>query len=183
MQKINQDITGRCKNGDKDAFKEVVAAYQQMVFSLALKMLCDEDEAKDTTQETFIRVWTNIRRYDEESSLSTWIYTIASHLCLDKIKKRQRIRPLPEDDATLAQYMTTSDPQRCLENKEWISIIKVLAENLSEKQRLVFTLYNLEGLNSSEVEQITGLDARQIKSNLYAARQKIRERLKNKGYE
>lgn len=64
-----------------------------------------------------------------------------------------------------------------------MSIVRLLAEGLSAKQRLVFTLCQLEGLPSSEVEQITGMDARQVKSNLYVARQTIRKRLKELGYE
>ena len=60
MEPINKDILQRCKDGDKDAFRLIVKQYQRLVFSLALKMLCDEEEAKDTVQDTFIRVWQNI---------------------------------------------------------------------------------------------------------------------------
>ena len=90
---------------------------------------------------------------------------------------------MPEDERVLTTYLANKNPTRQLENKEWISIVKTLAEGLSEKQRLVFTLSHLEGLDSAEIEQVTGLDAKQIKSNLYVARQHIRERLKRLGYE
>ena len=78
---------------------------------------------------------------------------------------------------------TDTDNQRELENREWVAIVRTLAGRLSPKQRLVFTLCELEGLSSDETEQITGLNARQVKSNLYVARQTIRERLKYLGYE
>lgn len=89
----------------------------------------------------------------------------------------------PDDISVLRQYATEDDSQRILENNEWISIVRMLAEGLSEKQRLVFTLCQLEGLSTQEAEEITGQNAQQIKSNLYVARQTIRKRLKELGYE
>jgi RNA polymerase sigma-70 factor (ECF subfamily) len=90
---------------------------------------------------------------------------------------------MPDDEQSLRSYAADNDSQRTLENSEWISIVRLMAEGLSDKQRLVFTLCQLEGLSSEEAEEITGLDARQIKSNLYVARQTVRKRLKELGYE
>ena len=91
--------------------------------------------------------------------------------------------PMPDDEAVFRRYASDADTHRTLENREWVSIVRMLAEGLGEKQRMVFTLCHLEGLTSSEVEKITGLDAKQVKSNLYVARQTIRERLKQLGYD
>ena len=178
-----RDIISRCQHGDKEAFRWVVQTHQQMIFSLALKMLCDEEEAKDMVQETFIRVWQSIRSYDLQKTFSTWIYTIASRLCIDRLRRVARIRALPDDELALRRFASDSDSHLSLENKDWVSIVRTIAEGLSDKQRLVFTLCQLEGLLSAEVEQITGLDARQVKSNRYVARQTIRKRLKDLGYE
>ena len=82
MEQIDNEILTRCQRGDKTAFKWVVKRYQQMLFSLSLKMLGDEEEAKDVVQETFIRVWQNFRNYDPKRSFTTWLYTIASVRCL-----------------------------------------------------------------------------------------------------
>ena len=183
MIQIEHDIILRCQQGDKDAFRWVVKTYQQMVFSLTLKMMCDEEEAKDMVQETFIRVWQSISNYDVQQTFSTWVYTIASRLCLDRLKRIRRITALPDDEQALRRFASDGDDLLALENKEWVSIVRTLAEGLSTKQRLVFTLCQLEGLPSNEVEQITGLDAKQVKSNLYVARQTIRKRLTDLGYE
>ena len=90
---------------------------------------------------------------------------------------------MPDDELVFRRYASDTDTHRALENKEWVSIVRMLADGLGEKQRMVFTLCQLEGLSSSEVEEITGLDAKQVKSNLYVARQTIRERLKQLGYD
>ena len=183
MVQIERDIILQCQQGDKEAFRWVVKTHQRMIFSLALKMLCDEEEAKDIVQDTFIRVWQSIRNYDPQKTFSTWVYTIASRLCIDRLKKSSRMVVLPEDEITLRRFASDTDSQQSLENREWVSIVRMIAEGLSDKQRLVFTLCQLEGIPSAEVEQITGLDAKQVKSNLYVARQTIRKRLKELGYE
>ena len=183
MTQTERDIITRCQNGDKEAFRWVVQTHQRMVFSLALKMLCDEEEAKDMVQETFIRVWQRIRDLDHQKTIGTWIYTIASRMCIDKLRHMNRIVSIPEDQMTLRRFASDSDNQRTLENREWVGIVRTLAEGLSDKQRLVFTLCQLEGLSSAEAEQITGFDTKQIKSNLFVARQAIRKRLKELGYE
>lgn len=183
MTQIERDIITRCQRGDKDAFRWVVQTHQRMIFSLALKMLCDEEEAKDMVQETFIRVWQHIRDLDQQKSIGTWIYTITSRLCIDKLRRANSVVSMPEDKLVLRRFASDNDNQRTLENREWVSIVKTIVEGLSEKQRLVFTLIQLEGLSSAEAEQITGFDAKQIKSNLFVARQTVKRRLKELGYE
>lgn len=177
-----REIIIQCQAGNKEAFRWVVQQHQRLVFSVALKMLADEEEAKDVVQETFIRAWQRIGDYNLQKPLTTWLYTIASRLCLDHLKRTRRVVPLPEDESVLQRF-ADGDSQRTLESSEWVAIVRMLADGLSAKQKLVFTLCQLEGLPSAEVEQITGMDARQVKSNLYVARQTIRKRLIQLGYE
>jgi RNA polymerase sigma-70 factor (ECF subfamily) len=153
-----------------------------MVYSLSLKMLADVEEAKDVVQDTFIKVWQNMASYDDRYSFNTWVYTIASRLCLDRLRKVRPIGPADADERVFEQVADDSDPERQLESSEWVSVIKVMADELSGKQKLVFTLSQLEGLDTAQITEITGLDADQIKSNLYAAKKNIRERLIQMGY-
>ena len=182
MQRLDSEILKRCQDGDKDAFRWVIQTYQRLVFSLSLKMLCDEEEAKDIVQETFIRVWQNIGSFDTRRPFTTWLYTVATNLCLDRIKSKKRILPLPEDESLLRRLATNTDTSRAIENREWMAVVRTLADALSTKQRLVFTLCHFEELSSEEVEEITGMDAKQVKSNLYVARQTIRKQLIALGY-
>lgn len=182
MRQIENEIIERCKRGDREAFRTVVLRYQRMLFSLSLKMLCNEDEAKDVVQDTFLRAWMNIETYNSNHGFSTWLYTIASRLCIDRLRSVGHSMPMPDDEALFREYYDGDSGERQLENSEWVAIVRLLAGRLGAKQRLVFTLVQLEGLDTEEVMAITGLDARQIKSNLYAARQTIREQLKQLGY-
>ena len=114
MTQTERDIITRCQRGDKDAFRWVVQAHQRMIFSLALKMLCDEEEAKDMVQETFIRVWQRIRELDLQKNIATWIYTIASRLCIDKLRRKNRIVSMPEDQMALRRFASYDDNQMAL---------------------------------------------------------------------
>jgi len=183
MIQTDSEIITRCQRGDKAAFREVVQSYQRMVFSLSLKMLADEEEAKDVVQETFIRVWQGIRSYAPQKPFKTWLYTIATRLCLDRLKRQRPVVPLPDDERALHRFASDDNIQRQMENAEWAAIVRLLAEGLSEKQRIAFSLCQLEGLSPQEAEEMTDMDARQLKSNLYVARQTIRKRLKDLGYE
>ena len=183
MTNEESQILTSCKEGDKTAFRWVVTTYQQRLFSVALKMLADEEDAKDVVQETFIRVWQEFDRYDLRRSFSTWIYTITTRICVNKLNRKRFTFASQKDVVSFKKSVDDFDGQRVLENKEWILIIRLLTEDLSPKQRLVFSLSQIEGLTSAEVEQITGMSASQVKSNLYLARQTIRKRLKDLGYE
>lgn len=183
MDIISNEIIERCRCGDKSAFRIVVQTYQRMVFALSLRLLCDEEEAKDVVQETMIRVWLNMDKYDPKQSLRTWIYTIATRLTLDRLKQREWTEPMPDEEEYFSQYIAEEETDRQLENRELIAIIRTLVNKLSPKQRLVFTLVHFENLSTADVTQITGLDADKIKSNLYVARKTIREQLKRLGYE
>ena len=87
MMEIDSEIIERCRRGETGAFRAVVESFQPMIYSLSVKMLADEEEAKDIVQDTFIKAWQSFSSYDGRYSLSTWLYTIASRLCIDRIRK------------------------------------------------------------------------------------------------
>lgn len=176
-------VIEQCKRGNQESFRALVMEYQNIVFSLTLKMLCDEEEAKDAVQNTFVLVWKNLEKYDAgKGKFSTWVYTIASRVCLEYLKSRKKIYPIPDNETVFRQYISNENDERQLMNREWAAIVKVLAARLSPKQQLVFTLSILENRDTEEIKTITGLSADKIKSNLYVARQKIKEQLNQLGY-
>lgn len=178
-----QGITGLiedCKNNDHKAFQKLVETHQGIVFRLAFRLLCNTEEAKDIVQETFIRVWKNLNNFDMKQKFATWLYKITSNLCYDKLKStKYRINNHSIDlaDANILQPLSTDNIEADYINNELIIRIKALTTELTPKQKLVFTLRDLEGLEISEIISITGQTAKKIKSNLYLARKQIREKI------
>lgn len=166
----------RSMQNDRTAFRQIVESYQYMIFALAFRMLGNEEDAKDIVQETFIRVWTHLSDYNPEKKFSTWMYKITANLCLDKLK-RQKITTVDIANVTILNPESESIETE-LTNKKLGEIITEVTNELSHKQKLIFTLRYIEELEIAEIKEITGLSAEKIKSNLYVAKQTIRKKVR-----
>jgi len=166
----------RGRLGDDQAFRLLVEACQPMVYSLAFRMLCDREEARDCVQETFVRAWLHLDSYQADRKFSTWLLTISSRLCLDRLKKAG-YRNGTCDEEELKRVASAEDPEQALIHADLGRVIRKLTEQLSPRQKLVFTLKDLEGLEVEEITAITGMSAGQIKSNLFLARKTMRNKL------
>lgn len=169
----------RSKRGDAAAFAELVAAYQLLVFRLSFRLLCDEEEAKDMVQETFVKVWLSLDKYQQEYCFSTWIYGIASNVCYDRLRSmRNSPSTYPSNvDCSELNLSSGEDVESALTNDQLKELILRFTHELTPKQKMVFTLCDVEGLAVSEVEAITNLSAEKIKSNLFLARKNIRNKM------
>ena len=170
------DLIAKSREGNTEAFGMLVTQFRQMLFRLAFRLLCDVEEAKDAVQDTFVKAWLSLGRYDAKYSFSTWLYRIAANLCYDRM--RAAVRRKTDSGFPVEHVDTFANAEAKLINEELISSITVLTGGLSPKQKMVFTLTDLEGLSAAEVHDITGLSPESIKSNLYLARKYIRENLK-----
>ena len=171
-------ITSSIRN-DQKAFRKIVEGYQSMIYSLAFRMLSNEEEAKDTVQETFIKVWMNLQAYNSEKKFSTWIYAIATNLCLDKLKSKKHNFQENAIDNTVLNLISSENIEQSFINSELGNIIRKLTSELTPKQKIVFTLRYLEEIEIDEISQITGMTPNKIKSNLFLARQTIRRKLES----
>ena len=175
-------LMGAVALGLQDALKVVLDRYMPMVSRTSYRILCDRDDSEDVTQEVFIRVWKNASGFDGRFSLSTWIYRITCNLCYDSLRRR---KVLSMFSISPSVYETSApeplSPEEDFITKETWEIFCRASHNLSPKQRTVFTLRDLEGLDTEEITAITGLTPDQIKSNLHIARKKIRIELERYG--
>lgn len=175
------NLIERSKKNDQRAFRTIVENYQYMAYSLAFRLLGNEDDAKDLVQETFIRIWTKLPSYQNDKKFSTWMYSIATNLCLDKLKSsKQKMKPESIDNV-LNCLISTENSDNKLLNTELGYIIQNFTNELTPKQKIVFTLRCIEELEIDEVIQITGMTAAKIKSNLFLARQSIQHKLEKYG--
>jgi RNA polymerase sigma-70 factor (ECF subfamily) len=174
-----QHLIDRSKNGDMQAFGLLVAEYQSLVFRLAFRLLGDENEAEDLTQEVFIKIWLRIKRYKPEYQFSTWVYKITVNLCYDCLRaaERNRQKKIRLSECPNVDWISSENIEKMLVNKELSELILRYTDSLSPKQKLLFTLCDIEGLENDEIQNITGLSAGKIKSNLYLARKSIKEKL------
>lgn len=174
LQEQIQILIERSRSGDKKAFEKLVAEFQAAVFRLAFHLLCDEDDAKDMVQETFIRVWLNLDKYHIQYSFATWIYTIACNLCYDLLRTtKYRFERLREE----YHPISSDNVEQAVINKDLKSLIVLFTQQLTPKQKLVFTLSEIEEMNVEEIETITRLSPAKIKSNLYLAKKQIKEKI------
>lgn len=173
---INELIKKSLQN-DRNAFRQIVESYQTMIFSLTFRVLGNEEDAKDIVQDTFLKVWIHLKDFNPQQKFTTWIYKIASNLCIDKLKRKRLITT--DCYETLLNVVTTENLEEKLTNQELGNIILSLTNELSPKQKIVFTLRYLEDIEVEEIKDITGLSAEKIKSNLYLAKQTIRKKLEN----
>lgn len=177
-----QELVLQSRQNNRQAFRKLVEGHQGMIYSLAFRMLCNEEDAKDIVQETFIRVWNHLQSYKPELKFTTWLFTIATHLCYDRLKGLKRKNGFQNIDCYSLQHInfqSAENIEAAVIHAELGAIIKKFTNELTPKQKLVFTLRDLEELEVDEIETITGLSAGKIKSNLYLARQFIRRKLEN----
>ncbi len=170
----------QCLAGDTGAFGHLVRRYQSYTFALAFRLLCNEQEARDVTQESFIKAWTHLAQFDPNRSFTTWLYAIVSHQALDHLRSRKRRFALFPRDAAEADLSDLQDERalgETVSNADLAAIIRRLTERLSPTQRLVFSLRDLHDLSIGEVLEITGLTEGSVKTNLHYARKQIRAML------
>jgi RNA polymerase sigma-70 factor (ECF subfamily) len=168
----------RAQKGDKQAFREIVEKYKRFAFASAFKILLNEEDAKDAAQEAFIKLWKYLDRYKFEAKFTTWFYKIIINMSLDKLKSRKRKErvEIPRLSDSDIENLTGKEDYS-FSNSELAEIITELTKKLSPKQRLVFTLRDLEGLDIAEVSGALNISAGSVKSNLVYARRKIKKYL------
>ena len=178
MQNEPENIFNKARNGDKEAFGNLVKKHQQYAFNLAFRLSCNEDDARDIVQDSFIKIWKNIKHYNPKMKFTTWMFKIVSNTAIDHLRSSKKMNKVNIDDFhDKLEQNNVHTPETLLNNKETGHLISSFADTLSEKQKLVFVLRDLQGLNSSEVEDILDLPETSVKSNLYHARKAIREKL------
>jgi len=173
-----QETIRSIRNGDHAAFRKLVTIYQQPAYSLSFRILGNEEEARDAVQESFIKIWQKIGSYDPSREFLPWMYRIIVNTSADRLRtiRRHTMIPIELVSQKLEEVMQR-DSSTCADNQELAILIKGLTEMLPEKQRLVFILRDIEGMTSNEVELITEMTETSVKSNLYHARKRLRERL------
>ena len=184
----DQELAARARAGDQDAFEQLVLDNQNKVYSLAVRLVGDREEAADLAQEAFLKAWQGLSSFQGESSFSTWIYRLTTNVCIDYLrrkKRRQEVEPavsLDDEDSGWAEPADAGqDPQRKLEEAERSRALSRGLERLPEHQRQVLVMRELSGLSYQEIGAATGLDLGTVKSRIARARLALRKILLEDG--
>ena len=167
----DQENIKRALAGDQQAFRILVETYQGFVYSVAYRLVRNPTEAEDLTQETFIRMWKNLSRYNPIYTLKAWLGKIVINLTLDLLKSRDRKHILKQNELNIVENHTSNQtPDLDLQGDELNKIILSASAQLPPYQQAVFALRDLEQLDVVDVCDILNMPASQVKSNLYYAR-------------
>ena len=168
------------KSRNKDAFAELVSAHQKTVLNICYRFLLNKEDAEDIAQEVFIEVYHSINKFRGESTLSTWIYRIATTKSLDEIKRKNRQKRITSFGELLGleqitNWMVGKDrPDQILEDEEDISLLMEALNKLPESQRIALTLSKVEGHSNTEVAEIMETTLTAVDSLIYRAKQNLK---------
>ena len=183
-----QELVTRAKNGDQKAFEQLLLDNQNRVYSLALRMVNDREEAADLAQEAFLKAWQGLPSFQGDSSFATWVYRLTTNLCIDHIrrqKRRQGVEPafsLDDPEGGWAEPADLSqDPQRHLERKELRRALEKALAALPDHHRQVLVMRELAQMSYQEIGQALDLDPGTVKSRISRARQALQKRLLAEG--
>jgi RNA polymerase sigma-70 factor (ECF subfamily) len=166
----------RARRGDDEAFGQLVTVYERPVFNVCYRMLGDPAEAEDAAQETFIRAYTRIDSYDPDRKFSSWLLAIASHHCIDRLRRR-RFGLVSWDDLPPWRWLPDSDPQPeevALRNEAQRQVQELINKLPPDYKAAVILRYWHE-LSYEEIADALGSTLPAIKSRLFRARQMMAE--------
>lgn len=175
----DQHYIERVINGDTNAFAVLADQYKVMVFSLALKMLKNREEAEEVAQDSFLKVYKSLAKYKGESKFSTWLYTITYNTCLDRIRKNKRTQPVVViDDYTVQQIRSLDNSLGSMEAKERKQMIQDCLNLLPAEDSFLLTLFYFEEQSIREIGKIMKINSNHVKIKLYRSRKKLTAVLK-----
>lgn len=167
----------RARRGDSSAFAALVRGLQRPVFGLCLRLLRSEAEATEVAQETFLRAYQHLERFDDARPFDLWVLTIARNLCLDILRRRQKVQT--EDVEPHAPMLASQEPnseELAMDRQQRRSLEDAMA-TLSDDDREVLALYYVQKRTTKEIAVIMGVAPGTIMARLFRAREKLRTRM------
>ena len=167
--------------GNSNAFSVLVDRYKDLVFSLALKMVKNREEAEEVAQDTFIKVFKSLSQFKGDSKFSTWIYKVAYNTCLDRLKKQKREQQVVSiDEFNTNQIKSIDNALDKMENEEREKAIQNCIQLLPADDAFLLTLFYFEEQSLEEIAKVIGLTANNAKVNPFRSRKKLTSILREK---
>ncbi|HWH37602.1 MAG TPA: sigma-70 family RNA polymerase sigma factor [Candidatus Limnocylindrales bacterium] len=173
-------LVERARNGDPDAYNELVTIYQDYLFALVVRVVGDRDSAADAVQEAFFSAYRNIGRFRGDSFRS-WLTRIALNAATDvlRVRKRRPSEPFPEweDDAWQPPAPDSESPERVAFQRNRSRLLAAALQRITHDQRTAIVLYDVEGYDYQEIADLTGVSLGTVKSRIHRGRLALRDLL------
>jgi RNA polymerase sigma-70 factor (ECF subfamily) len=179
MADLSAKVIQQAQAGDEAALTELVQSQQNYIYSIAMGVFRNPEDAADMTQEAFIHLFRVLPSYRGETRFTTWLYRVVVNLCYDELRRRKR-RPQPASEEAMAVMPETaswSDPEKEMTRAETQLRVRSALMQLEDPYRLVLTLYYFEGLKYREIAEVTGIPLNTIKSHIYRGKARLAELL------
>jgi RNA polymerase sigma-70 factor (ECF subfamily) len=189
MKPTDRDLVDRARSGDSAAFSELVRRHQQRIHRLAVHMLRDRAEAEDVTQETFIRAYKALARFDGRSEPYTWFYRITINLSLNRIRSRKSSRTTHDTDdprldgVLIDKRPDSGDPGGAAQRRQLYEALAGGIDQLSETLRTTLILVCIDGRSHEDVAAILGAPEGTIAWRIHEARRKLKEFMQARGFD
>lgn len=177
----------RCRDGDVESFEKLIERHQRTAYNVALRMMGNEEDAKDATQEALIKAFRAIKTFREESGFSTWLYRIVMNTCKDELKKRKGNvlsldtgKETKEGFARIELADESFSPEVVLEKSSAIKMINAAILALPEQNRTAVVLRDVQGYSYEDIGDLLGCPVGTVKSRINRGRALLREKLSSR---
>jgi RNA polymerase sigma-70 factor (ECF subfamily) len=181
----DQDLVTRARAGSERAYRELLERYQRPVFSLIYRMVRDREQAEDLSQETFVKVFNHLDKYDPKYKFSSWIFKISSNLSIDALRKkelatvsldgsRHAVTEEQIESSRITVESRTENPEEYLEAKELGEEIEQAIGTLRAEYRTAILLRHVEGRPYEEIAEVMGVPLGTVKTYIHRARNELR---------
>ncbi|MCJ7695794.1 MAG: sigma-70 family RNA polymerase sigma factor [Anaerolineaceae bacterium] len=165
-------------NGNDTAFCYLVEAYQKPVFNLCYRLLGNTHDAEDAAQESFFRAYRNLKKYDPQRSFTNWLLSIASHYCIDCMRKKHAVTISTEELPETFQHDSNApEPEKVMSKQENELRIQSLVNKLSPKDKAIIVLKYWYEFSTSDISDALSLTESSVKSRLFRARKELAGKL------
>lgn len=177
--KRDNELIRLVKQGNQQAFTEIITLYQKGVFKLALGFFQDKDDAMEIVQETFLRVYEKIDKFNNHSSFKNWVYRIAYNLCIDFYRKFKSKKNYSKDVFELDEvhHTNTVDQEDLVDRQNFKENLQASLLLLSKRQKMIFILKHFNSLKYKEISEILNISVGTVKSLHHRAAKALKKRL------
>ncbi|MFH1772044.1 MAG: sigma-70 family RNA polymerase sigma factor [Candidatus Omnitrophota bacterium] len=174
MNDISRDIIERSARGDTGAFEEIYKAFSSFVFSVSRRILRNNADAEDATQDVFIKIYRNMKRFQFKSSFKTWVYRIAVNASINTYRRKAKItRKSADFDIAVKTHGVSPGADKLIERADNELLIQSLLAGLSPEHKACILLREMEGLSYEEIAEVLKININTVRSRLKRAREAL----------